>query len=76
MFSKLKDFCLNHRITIRNTLIKLAGLSLITFLFPAPYNPVYLFKRVFVQPTAICSDGVYSFSASKWDCNNHGGVRN
>jgi hypothetical protein len=45
-------------------------------LLPAPYNPAYQIKLVFVTPTAICEDGIYSFSKSRsGTCSNHGGVK-
>jgi hypothetical protein len=46
------------------------------WILPVPYNPGYQLKRTFYTPSAICSDGIYSFSASRsGTCSNHGGVK-
>jgi hypothetical protein len=46
------------------------------WILPAPYNPSYQAKLLAVKPSAICRDGIYSFSASRsGTCSNHGGVK-
>ncbi len=46
------------------------------YLFPSPYNTRYAFNRTFRNPTAVCRDDIYSFSASRsGSCSNHGGVK-
>ncbi|SRR6266404_5941755 len=58
-------------------LLVIIAISLTSMLMPAPYNPRYLFNLAFREPTAVCRDGVYSFSSSRSGvCSNHGGVQN
>jgi len=60
-----------------NALKVFGGVLVISWLIlPAPFNPSYLFRRTFYNPSAICEDGIYSFSASRsGTCSNHGGVQ-
>jgi len=58
-------------------LIATLVIPILSWLFlPTPYNPAYQIKLLVMKPSAICEDGIYSFSASRsGTCSNHGGVK-
>jgi hypothetical protein len=58
-------------------LIKMVFVAFVLACFlPAPFSPLYLFKRVFWTPSALCEDGIYSFASTRAGaCSSHGGVK-
>jgi Protein of unknown function (DUF3761) len=68
---------INYRPILKNIAIGIAAVCVFSWLFlRPPYNVTYLFKRAFYTPTAVCVDGIYSFSASRsGSCSGHKGVR-
>lgn len=72
--SKLKQIPLSEVRDI--SIIILVFLVIAQLFFPSPYNPRYLFKRAFYNPTFQCADGIYSFAVnSQGACSHHGGIK-